>query len=402
MNEKKVLFVSWQGGLGHATRDLAIAKELHKQNPNTKISWLAHPLATKLIEQAGEKILPEYQLSADYNEAAAQAIVGFKLNLIKFVQLSNKMFTQNAELFKETIPKYDFDLVIGDESFEIAVALSNGNIKLDCQMILIEDFIAMASTTNNPLEKLGVYRMNRRKAADIPRSQEIGLTHCFVGEPEDVPDTKFGMFLPNQREFAKQYYRFLGYIIRFDPKEYQDKEAIKAKLGYGNEPLIICATGGTAAGMEMLEKCGRAYTLLKKEIPNLRMICVCGELYGRKPPELPTEVELQRVIHNLYEHYAACDIAVVVGGMTTTIELTALRCPFIYFPLENQFDQQFYVSARLARLGAGIRMKYFQTSPETLAQTIKVNISKEASWSTINTNGAATTANLVNKYLNQT
>ena len=399
MTEKKILFVSWQGGLGHVTRDLAIVKELRKQNPKANVSWLAHPLATKLIEHAGEKILPENQLGADYNEAAAQAIMGFKLNLVKFVKLSNKMFSQNAELFKETISKYDFDLVIGDESFEVVVALSNREIQLNCKMIMIEDFIAMAATTNNPFEKLGVYRMNRRKVKDIPNSADFGITHCFVGEPEDVPDRTIGFFLPNQREFAKQYYRFLGYIVRFDPGEYLDKQATKAKLGYGTEPLIICATGGTCAGMEMLEKCGKAYTLLRKEIPTLRMICICGELYGRKPPELPSGIELHGLIPNLYEHYAACDMAVVVGGMTTTIELTALRRPFIYFPLENQFDQQFYVSARLARLGAGIKMRYFQTSPETLAQTIKANIAKEAGWKPISTSGAVKTVGLVKNYL---
>lgn len=399
MTEKRILFVSWQGGLGHVTRDLGIVKELRKQDPNINVSWLAHPLATKILEPEGEKILPESKLSADYNEAAAQAIIGFKLNLVKFVRLSSKMFTQNAQLFKEIISKHEFDLIVGDESFEVDVALSKQEFKLNCKMIMIEDFIAMAATTNNPIEKLGIYRMNRAKARGLPRSPDLGVTHCFVGEPEDVPNKKLGLFLPNQREFASQYYQFLGYIIRFSPQEYADKKAVRAKLGYGEDPLIICATGGTAAGMEMLAKCGQAFEILKKEIQNLRMICVCGDLYGRKPPELPSGVELRGVIPNLYEHYAACDMAVVVGGMTSTIELAALRRPFIYFPLENQFDQQFYVSARLERFGAGIKMRYFQTSPETLAQAIKANIAKEAGWKPINTNGAAKAAGLISNCL---
>jgi UDP-N-acetylglucosamine:LPS N-acetylglucosamine transferase len=264
---------------------------------------------------------------------------------------------------------------------------------------MIEDFIGMAATSNNPLERLGVYRMNRRKVSRMPHSSDFHLTHAFVGEPEDIPDKKLGFLLPNQREFAKQYYHFLGYIIRFDPAKYVDKTKIRAKLGYGNEPLVICATGGTAAGLEMLEKCGKAYTLLRKEIPDLRMICVCGELYGRKPPELPSGVEVHGLVPNLYEHYAACDMAVVVGGMTTTIELTALRRPFIFFPLENQFDQQLYVTARLSRLGAGIKMSYFQTTPESLAQTIKANIDKEANWKPICTEGAKKATELINNLL---
>jgi len=402
LTEKNVLFVSWQGGLGHVTRDLAIVKKLHELNSEIHVHWLAHPIASKLIEDSGERLLPESRLSADYNEAGAQATVGFKLNLMNFVKFSDKMFRQNAELFfREIAPKYDFDLIVGDESFEIVMAVSEVKAKLKCDMIMIEDFIAMASVSSNPLEKLGVYRLNRHKVSDIPRSMNLRITHTFVGEPQDIPYKKIGFLLPNQRKFAKRYYEFLGYIIRFDPSEYVDKAKVRAKLGYGREPLIVCATGGTAAGMELLEKCGKAYILLRKEIPSLRMVCVCGELYGRKSPELPTGVELHSIIPNLYEHYAACDLAVVVGGMTTTIELTALRRPFIYFPLENQFDQQIYVAARLARLGAGIKMRYSQTTPEVLAQTIKANINQEAKWKPIRTDGAKTAAELVRSHLSK-
>jgi len=395
--------VSWQGGLGHVTRDLAIVKELRERNPKVNVMWLAHPLASVLIEDAGERLLPESRLSADYNEAAAQAIIGFKLNLMKFVKLSDKMFKHNAELFfREVASKYDFDLVVGDESFEIVMALSDLNLKLKCPMIMIEDFIAMASVSNNPFEKIGAYRLNRRKVNRMSRSSDSHITYAYVGEPEDIPNKNFGFLLPNQREFARQHYHFLGYIVRFNPSEYADKARIRAKLGYGNEPLVVCATGGTAAGMEMLEKCGKAYTLLKKDFPNLRMLCVCGELYGRKPPELPSGVEVHGLILNLYEHYAACDMAVVVGGMTTTIELTALRRPFVYFPLENQFDQQLYVTARLDRLGAGIKMRYFQTTPEALSQAIKANIHKQVGWKPISTDGAAKTAALIRGVLYET
>ena len=36
-------------------------------------------------------------------------------------------------------------------------------------------------------------------------------------------------------------------------------------------------------------------------------------------------------MHDLYRHLA-CDLAVVQGGLTTAMELTANRRPFIYFP----------------------------------------------------------------------
>lgn len=188
--------MSWQGGLGHVTRDLAIARELRKQNPKVNVKWLAHPLASKLIKDAGETLLPESRLSADYNEAATQAIIGFKLNLMRFVKLSNRMFKHNAELFfREVASKYDFDLVVGDESFEIVMAMSDLNLQLNCNLIMIEDFIAMATVSSNPLEKIGAYRLNRRKVNRMSRSSDSRITYAYVGEPEDIPNKNFGSVL---------------------------------------------------------------------------------------------------------------------------------------------------------------------------------------------------------------
>jgi len=395
---KKVLFVSWQGGMGHITRDVAIVKELRRQNPEIDVSWIAHPLACKLLTEEGEPILPESQLSADYNQALERCIIGFRFNVMRFVGATTKAWAHNVNLFRQVITKYHFDLVIGDESYELTRAMRVNEVDLRCRMIVIEDFIAVQAMTRNPLEKLGVYVRNRRLAARPERLQSR-VTNFFVGELEDVPDKRFGFGLPNRRDIAGKYYQFLGYVIRFDPGEYADKAEIRAKLGYGQEPLLICATGGTSAGKELLELCGKAYTVLKEDIPDLHMVAVCGELSGKKPPELTPGVELHHYVPDLYQHYAACDIAVVVGGGTTTVELTALRRPFIFFPLENQYDQQLYIADRLARQGAGIKMRFYETTPKSLADVIKKNIGKEATWPPIRTDGAEKAARLINQML---
>ena len=395
---KKVLFVSWQGMMGHITRDVAIVKELRRQNSQVEVSWIAHPLACKVLAQASEPILPESQLSADYNQTIPQLLAGFRMNVMRYVALTKKPWAHNVELFRQVITKYHFDLVIGDESYEIIIALDNHEVTLNCRMIQIEDFIAMEAMSRNPLEKLGIY-LNNRIMAMRPARLQSHVTHFLVGELEDVFDKRFGFGLPNRRDIAKKYYQILGHVIRFDPAEYADKATIKAKLGYGKEPLLICATGGTSAGKELLELCGRAYTILKEAIPDLHMVAVCGELFGRKPPELPPGVALHGHIPNLYEHYAACDMAVVVGGGTTTLELTALRRPFVFFPLENQFDQQLYIADRLARQGAGIKMRFYATTPQSLADVIRMNIGKEATWPPIRTDGAQRAATLINRML---
>ena len=61
---------------------------------------------------------------------------------------------------------------------------------------------------------------------------------------------------------------------------------------------------------------------------------------------------------DLYRHLAVCDLAVVQGGLTTTMELTANRRPFLYFPLGHHFEQTIHVRHRLGRYGAGRCMDY--------------------------------------------
>ena len=98
----------------------------------------------------------------------------------------------------------------------------------------------------------------------------------------------------------------------------------------------------------------------------------------------------------LYEHLAACDVAVVQGGGTTTLELTALRRPFVYFPLEGHFEQNLVVAKRLARHGAGERLIYSETTPETLAEAVVEQLGREASWPGIPADGARQAAALIN------
>ena len=400
MPKRHILFISWQGAMGHVTRDLAIVNEFHRITPDVDVSWIAHPLGAKLIQEAGEKLLPESELVGDYNLVLAQATEKFGLNLLKYVKRYQESSKKNAQLVNQLLQKYDFDLIVGDEIYETLVAFAERRIQLNCPVIMIEDFIGIQSMDGNFIMRMGSYLKNRKLVKATEKTSST-ITHLFVGEFEDIADRRYDFFLPNCRDFARKYYQFLGHIVRFDPAEYRDKTKIRTKLGYENEPLVICATGGTGVGRELLELCGKAYPLLKKEIPDLHMVCVCGELLGLDPPKLSPEVELHTFIPNIYEHYAACDLAVVVGGGTTTIELTALGKPFIFFPLENQFDQQIYVSERIARHKAGIRMEYSQTTPEMLAQAILKNIGRKMEDKSIPFDGAKKAAEIISKHLSR-
>ena len=67
----------------------------------------------------------------------------------------------------------------------------------------------------------------------------------------------------------------------------------------------------------------------------------------------PAGVEVRGFVPRPVPALAACDLAVVQGGLTTTMELAAARRPFLYFPLRNHFEQNRHVRHRLDGYGAG-------------------------------------------------
>jgi predicted glycosyltransferase len=129
------------------------------------------------------------------------------------------------------------------------------------------------------------------------------------------------------------------------------------------------------------------------------MIVVAGPRID--PQSLPDAegLEVRRYVHELYRHLAACDLAVVQGGLTTTMELTTNRRPFLYFPLRHHFEQNFHVRHRLARYGSGRCMDFDTATPETIADAIAEEIGRDVDYRPVETDGAARAAALIGELL---
>jgi UDP-N-acetylglucosamine:LPS N-acetylglucosamine transferase len=139
----------------------------------------------------------------------------------------------------------------------------------------------------------------------------------------------------------------------------------------------------------------QAFPEAKRRVPALRMVVVTGPRID--PGSLPQYegLEVRAYVHELYRHLAACDLAVVQGGLTTCMELTANRRPFLYFPLRHHFEQNFHVARRLDRYQAGRRMDYASSDPDTIADAITAELGRPVDYRPVETDGAARAANLI-------
>jgi UDP:flavonoid glycosyltransferase YjiC (YdhE family) len=389
---KRILFISGSLGLGHVSRDIEIAKEIRALRRDVEIHWIAAHPASLVLKECGEKLLPEASDYLDENRIAEEVSKGSRLNLFRYAVALQRQWQHNIDLVNRLTSKEEYDLLIGDETYDLVTAFKKRPDLKKIPFVMIYDFVGFDSMTWNPIEMVGIYMMNRRWASgfpDKPPPYDLGL---FVGELEDVPDSQFGFMLPNRRSFAQAQYKFAGYIPQFRPEEYRDYNEVRSRLGYGNEKLIICAIGGTSIGRQLLELCGRTFPLIKERIPNVRMILITGPRLSGNSISVPDGVEIREYVPSLYEHFAACDLAIVQAGGTTTLELTALRRPFLFFPIEGHCEQEKYVAERLARHRAGVRMKLSETSPQELVGQVVANIEKEVDYVTIPVNGAKKSA----------
>jgi UDP:flavonoid glycosyltransferase YjiC (YdhE family) len=389
MSDLRVLYVSGSFGLGHLTRDLAVAREIRRLCSDAEIGWLAASPASDVLAAANQKLVPEHVEYRSETELADMTAASGQLSLTKYAYRALSAFVHNARMIGRAATQGEFDVIVGDETYDVPIANAFGiHVLHGIPYVMEYDFWGMEVTSGSISERLGAWALN------LVMSQEWRVTGrgrnaaVFIGELEDVPDRSYGFLLPNRRRYVADHVEFVGYVLTFDVEGMPRRDVLRRKLGYGEEPLVLCSIGGTSIGRPLLDLCARAFPLAAARVPGLRMVLVAGPRIDPNSLEAPEGVERRGMVPQLWQHMAACDLAVVVAGGTTTLELEALRVPFLYFPIEHQSEQEVTVAGRLARHGAGVRMRLSTTTPEMLAGAIVANLGAEVSYAPIPANGA--------------
>ncbi len=382
-------------GLGHVTRDLAIARALRERQPEVEITWLAAEPASSVLRAAGEHLHPRAVAWESDTAVADKVTSGAELSLITYAFAAQRVWLRHALMARRLLARESFDVVVGDETYELMVAQIVHLLKVPGPFVMLYDLLGLDATTRGWRERLGVYFWNLIWSRDrnvLGARENRGV---FIGEPEDITEARFGPLLPRRREHAQRWYEFAGYVLPFDPAALRDRATVRAELGYGPQPLVVCAVGGTSAGRSLLQLCGQAYPLARDTVPDLRMVLVCGPGIRPSSLDVPAGPDVRGYVPELYKHFAASDLAVVQSGGTTTLELTALRRPFLYFPVEGQCEQEFTIAKRLARQHAGTRMSLADTTPASLAAAITADLGAAVDYAAIPIQGASRIADLV-------
>jgi len=398
---KRALFVSSPIGLGHALRDVAIAKELRKLVPDLQIDWLAQHPVTTVLEAEGELIHPASRFLVNESTHIESESAEHDLHAFQALREMDEILVANFMVFHEVVTETDYDLWIADEGWDIDHFLHEHPELKRANYAWLTDFVGfLPMPDGGDREVFLTADYNAEMVEHIADHPQVRDRAIFVGNPADCVEDRLGPGLPTIRDWTEQHYDFAGYITGFDPAPLGERDKLRAELGYHpDERVCIVTVGGTGVGESLLRKVIASHPAAKAAVPDLRMVVVAGPRID--PGSLPKHdgLEVRPYVHHLYRHLAACDLAVVQGGLTTSMELTANKRPFLYFPLEHHFEQNFHVAHRLDRHGAGRRMDYATATPESTAAAISEEIGREVNYRDVETDGAVNAAKLLAEML---
>jgi predicted glycosyltransferase len=393
---RRVLYVSSPIGLGHVHRDLAIADELRHLRPDLEVDWLTQHPVTRVLEERGERVHPASALLASESAHIEAESGEHDLHVFQAARRMDEILVANFMVFADLVEQEHYDLWIADEGWDVDAFLHDNPELKRTAYAWLTDFTGWLPMPDGGAEEQRLTAdWNEERIERGRRYPRLRDRSVFVGREDDVVDLPLGPGLPTAREWARERYAFAGYVLPAFPP--LDRDELRAELGYApDERVVLVAVGGSAVGAPLLRRVGESFPFAEKRVPGLRMVLVTGPRIDPASVPVPAGVEVRGYLPGLRRHLAACDLAVVQGGLSTTMELTAARRPFVYVPLRHHFEQQIHVPHRLDRYRAGRRTDYGEAAePERLADVIAAEIGRPVDSLPVETDGAARAARLL-------
>jgi pimeloyl-ACP methyl ester carboxylesterase/predicted glycosyltransferase len=369
---KRALYLSSPIGLGHARRDLAVTRELRNLHPDLQVDWLAQDPVTRFLAANDEALHPASRLLANESAHIEEEAGEHDLNAFQAIRSMDEILIKNFMVFQDVLEQETYDLVIADEAWDIDHYWHEHPEMKRARIAWFTDFVGWVPfEENGPREAFLTTDYNAEMIGHVEGNPQVRDRAIFVGGPQDIADLSFGEGLPRMRDWVPRHYEFSDYIIGTHPAEFGPRADLRAEFGYddGHKTCIV-AVGGSGVGAELIRRILAAYPHARARILDLRMIVVTGPRLDPAAFDWPEGVEARAFVPDLDRHLAACDLALVQGGLTTCMELVAAGTPFLYFPLRNHFEQNFHVAARLERYNAGRRMIFAESDPERIAEAM--------------------------------
>jgi len=286
-------FFSSPIGLGHVTRDIAIANNFEN-------------ISTKFVTGSGAaKILKNLDFKVEDVYIPPQFIVenGILKNSTRWIWNYYQYYKRCKKSAKKIIDVDSPRLVISDEDFASLTVAQNKKIPT----ILITDIVQ----TNfvNGITSFIEKKMNK--------SMQTIMKKCdIVIIPENGSD--------------EGNIRRVGSIVR---QINFSREELRKKFSFDKKTIVI-SIGGTDAGLFLIEKTLESILKINQD---LNVIVVSGPSLSKK---FGNNIRNLGFVSNLHEIIFAADVIVSLAGKSTIDEAKAYGTPGIFIPIKGHFEQE--------------------------------------------------------------
>lgn len=289
---KDLVFFTSPIGLGHATRDAAIARHLDG-------------ISKKFVSGIGAyELLTRYGFEADnlYNPPPFQIENGKLQSPLRWLFRYLSYYSRCKKISSGIIGKEKPNLVVSDEDFASLVIAQRQNIKT----VLVTDILES--------------RFAKGMASVIERRMSSGMRNII--EKCDL------VIIPENGQDSGNKVR-VGPIVR-DVKESRDK--LRKKYSFDKKTVLV-SIGGTSVGKFLIEKTIEAF---EKSGVDAELVLVSGPALKMK--DIP--YRNLGFVDNLHEAIFAADLLVSLAGKSTIDESIHFGTPGIFIPIKGHFEQE--------------------------------------------------------------
>ncbi len=279
-------------GLGHVTRDIAIANNFENISTNS----ITGSGAAKILKNL------DFKVRDVYNPPSFIVENGILKNPAKWLWNYFQYYKDCKKISQRVIQEDNPNLVISDEDFASLTVAQ----KMKIPTVLVTDVLETHFTKG--LASFIEKKMNKSMLEIIKKCDIVIL-------PENGDD--------------QDNIRKVGPIVRqtkFSREELQKKFSFEKKT-------IVISVGGTDAGMFLIE---RALESISKINQDIEVVLVSGPAISKKFEN----VKNLGFVDNLHELIFAADVLISLAGKSTIDEANAYGTPAIFIPIKDHFEQE--------------------------------------------------------------
>ena len=314
-------------GLGHVRRDLAIAGALREHRPDVEVEWLTQSPVAEFLDGAARSLHPASQFLASESTHFESESGEHDLHAFQAVRRMDEVLVNNFMVFDDLVDRESFDLWVGDEAWDLDHFLHENPELKRAPFVWMTDFVGwMPMPDGGEREAFLTADYNAEMVEHVARYPRLRDRSVFVGDPADVVDLPLGPG-PADRACLDRAALRLRRLRDGRAPDPADRPS-SAPTGSGTATTTSSAWSASAArasAYHLLRRVAAAYPEARRRMPGLRMV---RGLRAADRPGLAGRaagVEVHGFLPDLDLHHAACDVAVVQGGLSTTMELTAQR-----------------------------------------------------------------------------